>query len=449
MCHVVELLFDYDGRLTRFALKAKPVRTIKGDKIIDYARDLPFEKKALEALEAAGLYPMRDDELAATNDFAEHTFGLADNDSWPEWMLYEIPELEAQGFRVDVSDDFGFKVEHVSAWQLNLGQGDSGASSNLMGQASFMVTLDGGEEIDLIDALARWVGGQPDLLKSESLARLKEKSQIPLPLPDGRLLPVPGDMVANILHFMMDVFASGKTENIQLSAPQMLALEESIDQSAAPVRINSSVWLKQMKQLVDIGNIPVCDVPETLQTELRDYQREGLSWMQFLRRMGLGGILADDMGLGKTVQALAHILTEKEQGRLEQPALVLAPTSLMHNWRREAEKFAPGLSVLVLHGPERALNFDRLAEYDLVLTTYPLLARDFEVLEAQNWHMLILDEAQYIKNPRAKISQLVRRLHASHKLCMTGTPMENHLGELWAQFDFLMPGYLHDMRGFS
>jgi len=190
-------------------------------------------------------------------------------------------------------------------------------------------------------------------------------------------------------------------------------------------------------------------VPETLRAELRDYQLEGLNWLQFLRQMGLAGILADDMGLGKTVQALAHILKEKEDGRLEYPALVLAPTSLMHNWRREAEKFTPGLSVLVLHGPERSQYFDQLAGYDLVLTTYPLLARDYETLEAQNWHMLILDEAQYIKNPRAKVAQLVRRLHASHKLCMTGTPMENHLGELWAQFDFLMPGYLYDMRGFS
>ncbi len=190
-------------------------------------------------------------------------------------------------------------------------------------------------------------------------------------------------------------------------------------------------------------------MPKALQAELRDYQREGLNWMQFLRCMGLAGILADDMGLGKTVQALAHILAEKEAGRLSRPALVLAPTSLMHNWRREAEKFTPSLSVLVLHGPNRAMHFEQLADYDLVLTTYPLLARDFEQLEQQRWHLLILDEAQYIKNPRAKVSQLVRRLQASHRLCMTGTPMENHLGELWAQFDFLMPGYLHDMRGFT
>ncbi len=447
--HVAELWFDYDGRLIPCGETDGPVRTIRGDRVIDYARDRAAEQRAQEALAAAGLLPASEHELGDQGEFSARSFMLARDDSWPEWMLYEIPDLEAQGFTVDVADDFGFRVEHARSWELNLAQGDE--SGSVMGQASFMVTLAGGEEIDLIDALARWVGSRPELLQAESLAQLKAQAQIPLPLPDGRLLPAPGEMVANILHFMMDVFAGGRAGDgeVQLSAPQMLALEESLSSTAAPVQINSSVWLKQMRALGDIGSVPAIAAPQGLQAELRDYQREGLAWMQFLRRMGFGGILADDMGLGKTVQALAHILCEQEQGRLEHPALVLAPTSLMHNWRREAEKFAPGLKVLVLHGPDRDRYFRQLAEYDLVLTTYPLLARDHEVLEAQPWHLLILDEAQYIKNPRAKVSQLVRRLTAGHKLCMTGTPMENHLGELWAQFDFLMPGYLHDLRGFT
>jgi len=448
-CHVVEVLFDYDGRQTSFSAETESVRTIRGDKVIDYVRDVEGENKAIEALVEAGLSPVSEGALASHFNSPEYVFRLEHDDYWPEWMLYEIPELETKGFAIEISKDFAFRVEEATAWELSLGQSDSKPSGNLMGQASFMVKLDGGEEIDLIDALARWVGEKPELLKSEYLARLTEKEHVPLPLPNGRLLPVPGEMVANILHFMMDVFTSGGSGEVQLSAPQMLALEESLSQSSAPVRIRSSVWLKEMKQLVDIGNIPVCDVPHSLQAELRDYQREGLSWLQFLRQMGLGGILADDMGLGKTVQALAHVLKEKEDGRLKLPVLVIAPTSLMHNWRREAEKFTPKLSVLVLHGPGRARHFEKLMAFDLVLTTYPLLARDFKVLEAQNWHSLILDEAQYIKNPRAKVAQLVRQLNTENKLCMTGTPMENHLGELWAQFDFLMPGYLHDMRTFS
>ncbi|MDQ6998394.1 MAG: DEAD/DEAH box helicase [Mariprofundus sp.] len=449
-CHVVELFFDYDGKKVPHSSQPRSVRSIRGDKVIDYARDVACETQAVEQLTHAGLYPARESTIAAHVEFPEHVFRLTHDDDWPEWMLYEVPDLKEAGFQVEISDGFSYKIEQASSWELNLEQSKSDNASSLMGQASFMVTLDSGDQIDLIDALARWVGNKPDLLKADSLARLKEKAQIPLPLPDGRLLPAPGEMVANILHFMMEVFAGGSdNQTVELSVPQMLALEESISTSAAPVQVSSSVWLKQMKQLADLDSLPVCDVPTGLNADLRDYQREGLSWMQFLRQMNLGGIMADDMGLGKTIQALAHILKEKEDGRLKHPALVIAPTSLMHNWRREAEKFTPGMSLLVVHGPDRAKYFDVLAEYDLVITTYPLLARDFDVIEAQNWHMLVLDEAQYIKNPRSKVARLVRQLNAQHKICMTGTPIENHLGELWAQFDFLMPGYLYDMKGFT
>ncbi len=450
-CHLVELWFDYDGKQVPYRPDSRSTRVIRGDKVIDYKRDLATESAAVAALATAGLYPMLEDKLAELFDFEQQMFTLEDEDYWPEWVLYEVPILKEGGFLIDINDNFSFKVAQATAWQLNLGESSSsGASdSGLMGQASFMVTLDDGEEVDLIAALANWVGSHPDLLKKQSLAAIKEKKSVPLPLADGRLLSAPGEMIASILHFMLDVFASGATEKPVLSAPQMLALEESLSQSDTHVQISSSAWLQHMRALADITTVPVCEPPKGLKAELRDYQREGLSWMQFLLQMKLAGILADDMGLGKTVQALAHVLKEKEEGRLNHPALVIAPTSLMHNWRREAAKFTPDLKVLVVHGPTRAQHFETLASYDLVLTTYPLLARDFDVLVQQPWHLLILDEAQYIKNPRAKASQLVRKLHAEHKLCMTGTPMENHLGELWAQFDFLMPGYLFDQRGFT
>lgn len=450
VCHIVELIFDYDGKKAPWSSNPESIRAIRGDRVIDYHRDLAVEQRAFEALDAAGLISLPDHRLAELYDFEAQMFTLEDESYWPEWMLYEIPELQEKGFKIDIANNFSFHVEHATGWQLDINQGQGKqASSGLMGQASLTVKLADGEEVDLIAALGRWVSKQPELLGRESLAGLKEKEHVPLPLPDGRFLSAPGEMVANILHFMLDLFAGDKAEKTLLSAPQLLALEESLSSSDVPVQISSSAWLQHMKQLANIDSIPECSVPAGLQAELRDYQLAGLSWLQFLRQMKLGGILADDMGLGKTVQALAHILKEKVEGRLQAPALVIAPTSLMHNWRREAKKFAPDLSVLVVHGPTRAQHFEQLASYDLVLTTYPLLARDFDVLVLQSWHLLILDEAQNIKNPRAKGSQLVRKLSATHKICMTGTPMENHLGELWAQFDFLMPGYLHDQRGFT
>jgi SNF2 family DNA or RNA helicase len=181
-----------------------------------------------------------------------------------------------------------------------------------------------------------------------------------------------------------------------------------------------------------------------------------LRWIggERLRELGrkldsFGGILADDMGLGKTVQTLAHVLLEKEAGRLDAPALVVAPTSLMPNWQAEAARFAPGLRVRLLHGKERAAQFDAIGAHDLVPTTYALLGRDEDALRRHRYHLLILDEAQYVKNSRTKAAQTARLLDTRHRPCLTGTPVQNHLGELWSQFNFLMPGLLGDEKSFK
>jgi SNF2 family DNA or RNA helicase len=155
------------------------------------------------------------------------------------------------------------------------------------------------------------------------------------------------------------------------------------------------------------------------------------------------------MGLGKTIQALAHLLVEKDSGRADRPSLVVAPTSLMTNWRQETERFAPQLKVLVLHGQDRKQHFDRIKEHDLVVTSYPLLVRDEAVLLKEDFHCVILDEAQYIKNPKTTYAQVAWSLKARHHLCLTGTPMENHLGELWSLFNFLLPGFLGDELRFN
>jgi len=155
------------------------------------------------------------------------------------------------------------------------------------------------------------------------------------------------------------------------------------------------------------------------------------------------------MGLGKTAQTLAHLLLEKEAGRLDRPALIVLPTSLIFNWKNEAARFAPGLSILSLHGPERKRRFAEIAGHDVVLTTYPLLWRDAAELTRHSYHLLILDEAQTVKNARSQGAEVVRKITARHRLCLTGTPLENHLGELWSQFDFLLPGFLGSNQSFT
>ena len=172
--------------------------------------------------------------------------------------------------------------------------------------------------------------------------------------------------------------------------------------------------------------------------------------MQFLVRHGLHGILADDMGLGKTLQTLAHILAEKKSGHSKGlPALVIAPTSVVPNWRAEALKFTPELRVLVLSGAARRKYYRSIPHADIVLTSFALLHRDIEKLRGFSYHMVVLDEAQNIKNPRSKVAQAACKLDAAHRLCLSGTPIENHLGELWSLMKFLVPGFLGSEEAFN
>ncbi|MCX7233672.1 MAG: DEAD/DEAH box helicase, partial [Burkholderiales bacterium] len=196
------------------------------------------------------------------------------------------------------------------------------------------------------------------------------------------------------------------------------------------------------QQLVGQLELPAAAVPPSVQASLRPYQQQGLNWLQFLRTHGLNGILADDMGLGKTLQTLAHIQLEKDAGRLSAPALIIAPVSLLGNWQREALRFCPQLRSLIVHGKDRHDAAQSVQDFDLVIAPYSLLQRDRERWLQGQWHLVVLDEAQNIKNASTQAAQVAAQIKSRHRLCLSGTPMENHLGELWSLFHFLMPGFL-------
>lgn len=202
------------------------------------------------------------------------------------------------------------------------------------------------------------------------------------------------------------------------------------------------------RNLRDIGGLPETEIPAGVKASLRPYQLEGFRWLQFLAMQGLHGILADDMGLGKTLQTLSHLAAEVEK-KPGKPSLVIAPTSVVPNWAAEAGRFVPGLKILTLQGADRSSRFAEIPEADLVFTSYPLLVRDLDELSKQEWHVLALDEAQHIKNPKSVTAHGACQLKAAHRLCLSGTPMENHLGELWSLMRFLMPGYLADEKTFN
>ena len=210
-----------------------------------------------------------------------------------------------------------------------------------------------------------------------------------------------------------------------------------------------SEWLEKFSQSEKLENLPQ---PEGLEGQLRPYQQYGYSWLAFLRRWGLGACLADDMGLGKTIQTISLLVREKEQaGKLSAPTLLIAPTSVVTNWERETDRFAPGLQTYVHRGGSRFKGSefrDAIKDRDVILTSYPVARLDAESIQSIQWLAVILDEAQNIKNPETKQTQVIRKIKADFRIALTGTPVENRLSELWSIMHFLNPGYLGTRKAF-
>ncbi len=207
-----------------------------------------------------------------------------------------------------------------------------------------------------------------------------------------------------------------------------------------------------MATLTDNQAIAPLPTPAGFRGELRPYQARGAGWLAFLERWDLGACLADDMGLGKTIQFIAFLLHLKEQEALEKPTLLVCPTSVLGNWEREVKKFGPPLKVLLYHGDKRPKGkaFEQAVQgKDLVITSYALIHRDVKTHQSIAWQGIVLDEAQNIKNPEAKQSQVLRQLEASFRIALTGTPVENRLQELWSILDFLNPSYLGPRQFFQ
>ena len=366
------------------------------------------------------------------------------NSDWLTFMIDEAPRLREEGWVIDIDDDFPVRVV--------MPDGDFDAelieTSGIDWLDLHLGVIVGGERVDLIPALTRLIM-QPNFaatIADENVATLTMK------LPDGRLLAMPMERLRPTLQALIELFEGGviDPEGGKIGFSRLNATDLAILEERAGLVWRGGEALRDLgRQLRESGgSIPVATVPDTFKGILRPYQARGVDWLQFLRVAGLGGVLADDMGLGKTIQTLAHLAIEKANGRLEHPALIVCPTSLIPNWVAEAEKFAPDLTVLTLHGLTRKERVGDIPKPDLVLTTYPLLARDHVVLTAQEWHVVVLDEAQTIKNPNAATTRQALQLKANQRLCLSGTPLQNHLGELWSLFDFLAPGFLGGQKSF-
>jgi hypothetical protein len=431
--------FDYEGQRVGADPRLQLVR-ISNSGIDTIERNVQDELAASAALAAAGFMP-------APAGGTPGTLYLPSDRAWLDFVNNTVPALRQQGWRIDLLPGFRFDLAGIDDWYANVNDGGEGSANNWLELELGIVV--NGAPVPLLPVLLQLIRQAPRDFAPAALDIHGDDEALLAALPDGRRVALPWGRVKPILRTLGELYFTDRVGDTlrmtQLDAARLAELE-----TGAQLRWMGGERLRSLgRKLAAFEQVQPVASPVGLQASLRPYQADGLAWMQFLREYGLAGILADDMGLGKTIQTLSHILVEKEAGRLTTPALVVAPTSLMVNWQAEAARFTPGLRVLALTGKDRLQRFGEMAQADLVLTSYALLPRDEDVLRQQRFHLLILDESQYIKNHRSKAAQTAGLLKASHRLCLTGTPMQNHLGELWAQFHFLMPGLLGEEKTFN
>ena len=440
-----EVTLGYDGQKVQSAAGAAPSQYRDGT-LYRLERDLGAEKKAMALLESLNLRPIQKvyknvyiPPVRQSHWTLPETMGEAQRQAWLRFVAHSIPVLREAGWEVELSDSFRFNVSTPESWWGGIEQTEHDWFGLELG------VMVGGEKVNLLPLLADTLR----TLTPESLLEMRDDEQIFVPLSGGKLLALPMDRIRPLLGVLVELYGQQRGE-AKLRLNRLDAVRLAQLEAGMQLRWWGGEKLLELgRNLREFRGIVAVKPSKKLCAEMRPYQLEGLSWLGFLRQNDLNGILADDMGLGKTLQALAHLQLEKESGRSRgKTSLVVAPTSLMSNWRSEAEKFTPNLKTLVLHGKERAADFAKLSQFDVVFTTYPLALRDLSQLKKFDFHYLILDEAQNVKNSRSSTAQAISSLKAKHRLCLTGTPLENHLGELWSLFHFLMPGFLGDAERF-
>ncbi|WP_236222878.1 DEAD/DEAH box helicase [Pseudomonas asiatica] len=447
MQHRAALAFDYDG-LRASGSDEKPLTRLV-DNTCQRIRRQPQAEQALRKVLRDLGFKAATRQSKALPDSAGEMLQLPDDEAWLRFAREGLPRLREAGWNIDIHRDFAFNLQEVDDWYATIDE----APGHEWFDLELGIVVDG-QRHSLLPIVLQLLRSNPELLRPSELARRSDDEHLLIDLNRGRLdapalrVALPYGRIKAVMGTLGELYLHEDAAGPSLRLDRADASRLN-DIDGLPLHWEGGEHVRDLgRRLRDARDLQV-EPPSGLQASLRPYQQQGLNWLQALREMGTGGILGDDMGLGKTLQALAHLLLEKQSGRLSAPALAVMPTSLVPNWLDEAQRFAPGLRVLALQGPGRSKHFAKLHEYDLVLTTYALVPRDLEHLRAHAWHVLVLDEAQNIKSSTSKAALAVCELRANQRVCLTGTPMENNLGELWSIFHFLMPGWLGDLKRFN
>lgn len=459
---VIALRFNYDGVRIRPESQAEALdldfdlgsgEVLSEPSLPLAKRDLTAEARAQCLLETFGAVDLAcyDDVIPPFGSQADYLVQSNNNaHSQCSFIAHALPQLRAMGWQIQIDKNFPYQlVDEQAPWYADVGQPDD----DTPGWFSLELGVEiAGERVNLLPALVELLDFCPDTERLEGLLKLPARFRA-LPVGPNRYLPIQPERLTRLLSVLLELYRggnqtkAGRIEFDPMAIGNLTDLEDVMSEGGGGLRWSGAQDVVERARA--LSRTPsLVSGPVGLKATLRPYQQEGLTWMQHLREHSAGGVLADDMGLGKTLQTIAHLAKEKEERRSDLPSLVLVPTSLVGNWQRELKKFAPHVRSCVLHGPKRHEQFNRITKNDLIFTTYPLLVRDIERLAEVDFHYVILDEAQAIKNPRSQIARTVRQLKSRHRLCLTGTPVENNLEELWSLFDFLMPGLLGDAARF-
>jgi superfamily II DNA or RNA helicase len=444
---LIELHFDYGGTRVRAGDDGRHVFSTPAGGIEPLRRDAVAEAGARRLLERLGAVELACVDAIAPPDGCEAEYIVrADGDrhTFCAFTARALAEWRALGWKIEVDAAYPFRVvETEPAWYarieacderpdwfgLELGVEIEGVRVDLLAVI-----------LDLVDRL----DGDLDSLESSC------RSTWAIRVSDTHHVNVPIERLRALVRAVSELYQGGhRAERSfpEIRATALAELDATFRRGGVHLAWSDTSGVAE-RAVSYAAPLEPAPAPRGLRATLRPYQAEGVCFLQRLRKDGKGGVLADDMGLGKTLQTIAHICIEREEGRLDAPALVVGPTSLVGNWSREIAKFAPHLRVVVIHGPDRRSRWPEAARADIVITTYPVLVRDEARFAELRFHVAILDEAQAIKNAHSQARRALERVTAGHRVCLTGTPIENHLGELWSLFDWLAPGLLGDELSF-
>lgn len=440
----VRLVFDYDGLQVEaedFAERNYKLSTINPGEshLVVFNRDAVVEK-ALQDCVNATLLQQGLTEVETT--ISAHSYQIKVLEGWPVFVERLRANLRTHAIQLIDESPKVHILSHDQAQAAQFSLQESGVQDVFSYEMNVVID---GQKLSLLPWLEQL------LAQGENLQHLDDGAKLTLPIDaDGReYIQLPLGFFRPILQVLFSFSVRPNKEGeVRLAKTEAMALLRSLQaHSGFPIHLKDKTrLLGNLQRMSNPSPVSITRIP-ALAVQLRAYQLEGLAWLQALREAGFGGILADDMGLGKTLQTLLHLAIEKQEGRLQAGALVIVPTSIMMNWVLEARRYAPHLKTALYYGKQR--KFEDQGEVDLFITSYRVARTDIEVLAKTEFDYAILDEAQMIKNAKTSSSRSLQAIRAKNRLCLTGTPLENNLGELWALMDFAIPNLLGTYKQFQ